>query len=285
MAEDELTCFVITPIGPDDSDTRRRADDVLDFIIEPAAESLGFRVERADHIAEPGRITRQIVERLISATVVIADLAGTNPNVFYELGIRHALQKWTIHLFEDVSEIPFDIHDYRAIKIGTGARAAAEAQNELRRALQHIKDRPTESVKTPFTEGIELELTSAAIAGGEASTEQRILGELTELRDEIRQANAAIPARRPRPARHFRDAQKLANWMSDAAHNANVRWRFDGFEDDGNARFRGEAPTGDVTNAVLLSDAVVEMQQLPDVPSRSIARPFAMMLRRLSNGE
>ncbi len=112
------TCFVIGPIGSDDSDTRRNADNVYLGLIEPAliASGLGFDVTRADKITKPGSITEQIINSVLDADLVIADLSERNANAFYELGIRHAANKPTIHLIAEGHEIPFDNQDHRAIR-------------------------------------------------------------------------------------------------------------------------------------------------------------------------
>ena len=52
-----MDCFVISPIGSEGSETRKHADEVLEFIIKDAVEPLGFKVQRADTISESGIIT------------------------------------------------------------------------------------------------------------------------------------------------------------------------------------------------------------------------------------
>ncbi len=112
-------CFVIGPIGKEGSPERKDADWLLHDIIEPVLENdpFNYKVERADQIAEPGRITEQIIDAVIDANLVIADLTGGNPNAFYELAISHMEQKPVIHMAkeEDQDRLPFDIRDYRAI--------------------------------------------------------------------------------------------------------------------------------------------------------------------------
>ena len=81
MPDDERTCFVISPIGAEGSDVRGRADVILKHIVRPSAEAAGFRAERADEIAEPGMISRQIVRRLLEADAIVADMTGLNANV------------------------------------------------------------------------------------------------------------------------------------------------------------------------------------------------------------
>lgn len=94
----EETCFYVTPIGGDDSEPRKHADVFLGHLVEPAVEALdmGLRVVRADHIDNPGLITAQVIQHLLRARLVIADLSFHNPNVFYELAIRHATGKPTV---------------------------------------------------------------------------------------------------------------------------------------------------------------------------------------------
>src|ERR1051325_300073 len=88
-------CFVIGPIDKPGTEVRRRSDNLLHYIIKEVlmAEPLKFdAVERADEMATPGLITNQVIERVVNADLVVADLAGLNPNVMSELALRHALR-------------------------------------------------------------------------------------------------------------------------------------------------------------------------------------------------
>ncbi|MGE8207862.1 hypothetical protein ACQKP0_25710 [Heyndrickxia sp. NPDC080065] len=77
------TCFVVSPIGSNESETRKRADQVLRHIIEPCVKKKGYsEVIRADKISDPGTITYQIIDQIVNADLVIADLSEHNPNVF-----------------------------------------------------------------------------------------------------------------------------------------------------------------------------------------------------------
>jgi hypothetical protein len=117
VSEKKRLCFVIGPIGDVGSRTRRRSDWLLKRIIEPvfAEHFSDFLVERADTICTPGSIISQIIKRLHSAELVIADLSDNNPNAYYEIGIRHMNRLPTIHMYMSGRDIPFDVKVYRAI--------------------------------------------------------------------------------------------------------------------------------------------------------------------------
>lgn len=111
----DSTCFYITPIGEDDSEARKHSDLFLGSIVEPAIEPLGLKVVRADAIDTPGLITNQIIEFILRSKLVIADLSFHNPNVFYELALRHISRLPTIQIVRKGDKIPFDIGNFRTI--------------------------------------------------------------------------------------------------------------------------------------------------------------------------
>lgn len=130
------TCFVIAPIGDAGSDTRRRSDWVVDRIITPAVRRRGYAAIRADRMHRPGVITVQVIRHVMDDPLVVADLTDGNPNVFYELALRHAVQKPLVQLIEKGQRIPFDIHPMRTITVDHGnPRSIREAKKEI---LKHI---------------------------------------------------------------------------------------------------------------------------------------------------
>ena len=116
MAEDRRKCFVIGPIGDSQSEERINADWVLEYILKPVLEDpeFNYEVDRADK-GDPGLITEQLIISIHEADLIVADLTGLNPNVFYELGIAHTLKKTIIHLMTVGKSLPFDIQDYRGV--------------------------------------------------------------------------------------------------------------------------------------------------------------------------
>ena len=107
--------FIISPIGQPSSETEIYFDKVRRHIIDPVASDKNYHTIRADEISRPGRITSQIIEHLREDDLVIADLTKRNPNVFYELAVRHAVGKPVILLGEFGDDIPFDVAAQRVI--------------------------------------------------------------------------------------------------------------------------------------------------------------------------
>lgn len=126
------TCFFIAPIGDEGSDQRKHSDMLLEYVVAPAALEAGLDVPvRADHISKPGIITNQIIERLVEDDLVIADLSLHNPNVFYELAVRHAVQKPIIQLISKGERIPFDVSPVRTIEFVLDLEGAKKAKEAL----------------------------------------------------------------------------------------------------------------------------------------------------------
>jgi hypothetical protein len=74
-----------------------------------------YKILRADALPHPGSISHQVIKWLHEADLVVADLTGANPNVIYELAIRHSFNKVSIHLIDKAETIPFDLKDERTI--------------------------------------------------------------------------------------------------------------------------------------------------------------------------
>jgi hypothetical protein len=78
---------------------RRRSDQLFLHSISPAAAECGYApVHRADDLGRPGLIATQIMEHLLRSDLVIADLSDHNPNVLYELAVRHFVARPVVQL-------------------------------------------------------------------------------------------------------------------------------------------------------------------------------------------
>lgn len=113
------TCFYVTPIGHEDAEERAHSDLFMGSLIEPAMEQIGLKVVRADQIAKSGMITSQVLEYLHKSKLVIADLSFLNPNVFYEMALRHACKLPAIQIIRKMDRLPFDVNQVRTVVVDT----------------------------------------------------------------------------------------------------------------------------------------------------------------------
>jgi hypothetical protein len=184
-------CFVVSPIGAEDSEERIHADWLLDLIIKPVmADFPDYRVKRADEDPRPGLIDAQMINDLLNAELVIADLSLLNPNVFYEIGIRHMAQKPIIHMQLVSGTTPFDLSLYRAIKF---ALKKPKDWDSARAALRT-------QVTAVLAEGYEVENPVTNARGRiklqeHATSEQQVfIGELEGIKDRLQRLETWNPS-------------------------------------------------------------------------------------------
>lgn len=136
-------CFVLMPFGQktDAAGNSVNFDRVYHEIIEPAIEQAGLESIRADEEMTGGIIHKPMFERLILCEYAVADLSTANANVFYELGLRHAVRPWsTVLMFAEGGRLPFDVALLRALPYklasdGVPAAAAADSKALEQRLL------------------------------------------------------------------------------------------------------------------------------------------------------
>jgi len=149
-------CFVITPIGEEGTEIRKRSDQVLKHVISPVAHECGYKPIRADKIPEPGIITSQIIQHIAEDPMVVADLSGRNANVFYELALRHALKMPVIQLIGKGEKIPFDVASTRIIALDhTDLDSVEEAKKEMVKQIK-AAEKPNFQPESPISVAIEL---------------------------------------------------------------------------------------------------------------------------------
>ena len=154
----DKNCFVISPIGDEDSDTRKRSDQVLKHVITPAVTECGYNAVRADQISEPGMITSQVIQHIVDDSLVVADLTGRNPNVFYELAIRHAIRKPLVQLIKKGEQIPFDVAGTRTIHIDHHDLDSVEdGRKEIVRQVKSL-ERDANDIETPISVSLDLQI-------------------------------------------------------------------------------------------------------------------------------
>ena len=143
------TCFVVMAIGDyahadfvvTEADLRRRYDDLIKEALLKADPSLD--VTRADDIAMPGTISSDVLTRLMHSDVVVADITYPNPNVYYEIGLRHACRAGTILIRDrEGPTVPFDLSHQRHIEYENSASGLKDLADRFRAYLDFLKRSP-----------------------------------------------------------------------------------------------------------------------------------------------
>lgn len=147
-----MKCFVIMPFGDPEKDPEKakRLDFIYSDWLKPCVESIKIpgkadetiSCHRADKSARPGEIITHIIENLVSADIVIADLSGRNPNVFYELGVRHSVNNNTILIADNLDDVPFDLRGLRTITYKWDPEQMVNLQKSLKSAILEILKEP-----------------------------------------------------------------------------------------------------------------------------------------------
>jgi tetratricopeptide (TPR) repeat protein len=143
MAELAPLCFVLMPFGRkmDAAGRVTNFDSVYDKIIAPAVARAGLEPIRADEEKVGGTIHKPMFERLMLCHYAVADITGANPNVFYELGIRHAMRpRSTVIVFAEGTVLPFDVALVRGISYKTdGAGEPVQSDATLAAIANQLK--------------------------------------------------------------------------------------------------------------------------------------------------
>jgi len=142
-------CFVIMPFSKKGTVEYNRNLSIYQDMIKPVVNECGYEAIRADEMEYLGNITRDIIEHLHKSDLVVADLSGKNANVFYELGVRHALYRsGTIPLIKEGETLPFDIANYRAIFYSIELKGPEQFKKELKlriKAFERVKNEKSDN--------------------------------------------------------------------------------------------------------------------------------------------
>lgn len=118
-------------------------DDVYQLGIKPACQDAGAYCERVDEQMYDGNILERVYNQIAKADILVADMTGRNPNVFYETGYAHALDKQVILLTQNAADIPFDLIHYPHIVYGG---RIVELKAQLEKRVRWCVENPKESL-------------------------------------------------------------------------------------------------------------------------------------------
>ncbi len=150
-------CFVILPHSDPNSTERNRAQDIMEQIIRPSLLNCGYKAVRAEDISKPGIIAAEIIQRIIDAPIVIADLTGMNPNIFYELGIRHAIRKPFVQLVQKGENLPFDLTFSKVIAFDPfDLDSIEETKRAIENEIRSLENKKPEEIESPVSGSLAL---------------------------------------------------------------------------------------------------------------------------------
>ncbi len=118
----------------DESDIYEIDHQQLDWLLG----GLEMHQQHADETYGPGLIISDISKQIIDSKIIIADITPANPNVYYEVGYAHALNKPTILIAEKPTELPFDVSPFRTLFYENSIRGKKQVEDGLRKHIQAI---------------------------------------------------------------------------------------------------------------------------------------------------
>lgn len=143
--------FVVSPIGSPGSEPYKKAAYALKFIFRRALQPPEWEVHRADEGKLSDSIGQHVIRSIVEADLVIADLTGHNPNVFYELAVAHAFKKPVVHLISKGERLPFDVFDQRTIHYDiSDLESVEDAVKDVRQYAEAVLDKSAEVIN-PLT--------------------------------------------------------------------------------------------------------------------------------------
>lgn len=149
------TCFVMMPFG-------EWFDRYYQDIYVPAIKEAGFEPVRGDELFHTGSVVEQIWEQIEKAKLLLADLSGKNPNVFYELGLAHAARKPVVFAAGELGDVPFDLRHLRVIIYDIREPEwAARLRKSVTDYLRNAAKEPGKSIPHPFRAQMEEAAQSA----------------------------------------------------------------------------------------------------------------------------
>jgi nucleoside 2-deoxyribosyltransferase len=139
--DNHIFAFVLMPFD-------KKFDDIYKLGIKETASQLDIVAERVDEQIFQEGILERIYRQIESADLIIADMSGQNPNVFYEVGYAHAKEKLCVLITKNADDIPFDLKHHRHIVYGDSIQNLRDnLSEELAWAKNEITNIRTSKIK------------------------------------------------------------------------------------------------------------------------------------------
>lgn len=176
-----------SPAGYDENHFSR----VYEYIIKPACEKVGFEPVIAKDTAKTNLIALEILKHIVEYDMALCDISSRNPNVFYELGLRHAFNKKTVLIKDKRTETPFDIASLRYTEYSETLRV-----DEVQKTVDQVSRNLMETFEAETNDGNSLvqllAIDEAKLPAGHKMSEDSslILNELRNLRQMMSEERA-----------------------------------------------------------------------------------------------
>jgi hypothetical protein len=200
-------CFVIMPFSATASCTEDEWTQIFEQVLKPAVESAGLDYVCRRSVATRGNIIGAILQDLNDSYVILADLTDRNANVFYELGVRHAIKDRSILISQKKEDIPFDLQAYAyhvyGWKTPQERQALADKIRQLLVEMDSSPDRPDNPVSDflKVRRSAETEVEAVTITPAEATVAQPLAGPASDGVDIQKLVETLMERNRPQDAR------------------------------------------------------------------------------------
>jgi hypothetical protein len=135
---DEKLCFIVMPFG------NEQLNIVYEDFVKPPLENIcNLKCERGDDVFGSNVIMDDITKSIEKARIIVADLTGRNPNVFYEVGIAHTLNKNVLLLAQNIDDVPFDLRHRRVLLYEYSPRGCKKLENEISKHINSLLVKPS----------------------------------------------------------------------------------------------------------------------------------------------
>lgn len=175
------SCFIVSPLKEEGSETRKNADFLTDKLLKPIFDERKIEFKRADLMNHNGKIDDVIIRELERADLVISDITGHNPNVFFEIGIRQNTQKEQILVAKKGTEIPFDIASINIIFYDKSFEGGQSFQEKIKDILDKLETEVVTDSESEFAKVENLSIEKILDLGIDTNNRIKRLQEKSEV--------------------------------------------------------------------------------------------------------